>query len=281
MTVNRGTDKMLYKEFLLKEIEPSLQSSNAILRIYISSRNEAVSLRPGMLVLPGGGYSMCSPREAEPIAFRFLAEGFNCFILDYSPYQKYPVPHLEVAAAMNYIRKHEVEFDLIKDSLSIIGFSAGGHLAASYSYLFRELVDQLCFDPEFIKPRATLLGYPVTLMNEKTHQGTKEIITGLEPELIRKLDVPSHITIEYPPTFVWATKDDEMVPVENSIELAKALERNHVKHKCIIYESGRHGLSLDNRSVYLKSDITEKMKNVRDWASQAADFVFEVTDNEN
>ena len=72
---------MIYKELLLKEIEPKLGESDAKLRIYISERNECVSLSPGMLVCPGGGYSFCSPREAEIIAYRFLSEGFNCFVL--------------------------------------------------------------------------------------------------------------------------------------------------------------------------------------------------------
>ena len=272
---------MLYKELPLKDIEPSLSFSTAKLRIYISSRNEAVSFRPGLLILPGGGYGVCSPREAEPIAFRFLAEGFNCFILDYSTFKKYPYPHLEVAAAMKYIREHEFEFDLIPNSLSLTGFSAGGHLAGSYGYLYREISKELDCASSLIKPRSLVLAYPVTLMNEATHQGTKEIITGNEEELIKKLDIPSHIDSEYPPTFAWATKDDEMVPVENTVKLEDALNKHNVKHFCLIFKSGRHGLSLDNRAVYLKEDITEKMKDERDWASKASDFIFDVIDNEN
>ena len=272
---------MQYKEILLKEIEPSLSSSNATLRIYISSRNEAVTYRPGLLVLPGGGYTYRSPREAEPIAFRFLSEGFNCFILDYTPYQKYPTPHLEVAAAINYIRKHEADFDLIEDSLSLIGFSAGGHLAASYGYLYTELAEQLKYDTKLIKPRALILAYPVTLMNEYTHQETKNIITNNEDELVEKLNVPSHISKDYPPTFIWATKDDEMVAVENSISLEKSLKNAQITYKCLIFESGRHGLSMSNRSVYYKSDLTKNMLDVRDWASLVSDFVFSLIDHEN
>ncbi len=272
---------MQYKEILLKDIEPRLSSSNATLRIYISSRNEAISLRPGLLVLPGGGYTFCSPREAEPIAFRFLSEGFNCFILDYTPHQKYPTPHLEVAAAINYIRKHEGEFDLIENSLSLIGFSAGGHLAGSYGYLYTELASKLGYDAGLIKPRTLILAYPVTLMNEYTHQDTKNIITGGDEELIEKLDIPSHISKDYPPTFVWATKDDEMVPVDNSIILEKSLKNAQITHKCWLFESGRHGLSMVNRSVYAKTDITENMKEERDWASLVSDFIFNIIDHEN
>lgn len=272
---------MQYKEILLKDFEPNLSFSNSKLRIYISSPNELVKLRPGLLVLPGGGYSFCSPREAEPIAFRFLSEGFNCFILDYTSFQKYPVPHLEAAAAINYIRKHEKAFDLIENSLSIIGFSAGGHLAGSYGYLYPELARELKYDPSVLKPRALVLAYPVTLMNEFTHQETKQIITGGDEKIIEKLDIPSHITKDYPPTFVWATKDDEMVPVNNSLVLEKSLKNQQIPHKCLIFESGRHGLSVSNRSVYTKQDFTENMKDVRDWASAVSDFIFELIDNEN
>lgn len=269
---------MIYKELRLCDIEPKLSGSYAVLRIYISSRNETISRRPGMLVLPGGGYGVVSPREAEPIAFRFLAEGFNCFILEYSTYQKYPIPHLEVASAMNYIRNHERELDLIPNSLSIVGFSAGGHLAGSYGYTYLEQAKELGYDELYLRPQAILMGYPVTLLNEYTHKGTMDIITGGDESLIKKLNIPTHITSNYPPTFAFATKDDEMVPVENTIALEKALEENHVKHKCLIYESGRHGVSLVNRSVYLKDDITNKMKEIRDWASIASDFVFELID---
>ena len=272
---------MVYKELLLKDIEPNASFSNAKLRVYVSGRNEAISLRPALLVLPGGGYSFCSPREAEPIAFRFLAEGFNCFILDYTPFKKYPSPHLEVAIAMKYIREHELEYDLIPNTISLVGFSAGGHLAASFGYLYKELAKELNYNPQLIKPRTLILGYPVTLMNKSTHLGTKEIITGNDELLMAKLNVPSHVDSDYPPTFVWATKDDEMVPVDNALELNVALEKNRVKHQCLIFESGRHGTSLCNRSVYLCSDITEKMKDIRDWASKASDFIFDIIDNEN
>ena len=91
---------MLYKKILLKDIDSRLKDSIATLRIFVSERNEVTSLRPGMLICPGGGYSFCSAREAEPIAFRFLSEGFNCFILDYTVNEKYPAPHLELAIAL-------------------------------------------------------------------------------------------------------------------------------------------------------------------------------------
>ena len=269
---------MIYKKVLLKEIDPRISDETLTLRIYISDRNEAVTLRPGMLVCPGGGYAYCSPREAEPIAFRFLAEGFNCFILDYSINKKYPAPHRDLALAMSYIRSHEEEFDLIPNSLSIIGFSAGGHLVTSYGYLYPELAKEGGFDANLIRPFSIISAYSVTIMGIETHGGSRDTICGKDKELEKKLDVPSHITGNYPPTFVWATKDDQVVPVINSTLLAGKLKENNVPHEVHIFESGWHGSSTCNRSCYKKEEITEKMKDIRDWASLAADFIFDLLD---
>ena len=230
---------MIYKKILLKDIDPKYSDDSLALRIYISDRNESVSLRPGMLVCPGGAYAYCSPREAEPIAFRFLAEGFNCFILDYSVNKKYPAPHLDLALAFSYIRQHEKEFDLIPNSLSIDS---------------------------------------VTLMGVQTHGGSRDVICGEDKELEKKLDVPSHITSKYPPTFIWGTKDDQVVPYVNSYSFAEELGKNNVFHEYHMFDSGWHGSSLCNRSCYRKEDITERMKDIRDWASLAADFIFKVLD---
>ena len=99
---------MFYKKILLKEIDSRFTNETTSLRIYISERNESTEQRPGMLVCPGGGYSFCSAREAEPIAFRFLSEGFNCFILDYTVYK---------ATVGNYIATYNNYYTLDNDRL--------------------------------------------------------------------------------------------------------------------------------------------------------------------
>ena len=269
---------MFYKELLLKDIEPKLVDSNAKLRIYISDRNEAVTLRPGMLVCPGGAYFYCSPREAEIIAFRFLSEGFNCFVLDYTTNKKYPAPHLDLAATISYIRKHEQEFDLLPDSLSIIGFSAGGHLVGSYSYLYEELAEMLSYDKNILRPLSVIMGYPVTLTNEHGEKQTKGIICDGDKELLSKLNIPEHISGNYPPTYAWATKNDELVESINTAKLDESLTENGVHHKCQIFETGPHGLSLANRSCYKKEEVGHTIKDVRDWASDVSYFIFDILD---
>lgn len=269
---------MIYKKVLLKDIDSRFKDSPATLLIYISERNESTELRPGMLVCPGGAYVFCSPREGEPIAFRYLSEGFNCFILDYSTHKKYPVPQLELAAAFSYIRSHEKEFDLLPNSLSIAGFSAGGHLVGSYGLFYKEFAKELKINDKMLRPLSIVMGYPVTVMNADTHQETRDTITGGEEELKTKLSIPNHITKDYPPTFVWATKDDQLVPYQNTALLYEALKKNKVLSECHIFESGWHGASLANRSCYRKGEITKKMKDIRDWVSLSADFIFNILD---
>ena len=270
---------MKYKELLLKEIDPRFKDESTSLRIYISSQNESVQLRPGMLVCPGGGYSFCSEREAEPVAYRFLSEGFNCFILNYTVNQKYPKPHLDLALVFAYIRKHEKEFDLLPNSLSLVGFSAGGHLVGSYGYLYKELAELLNEDECLLRPLSITMGYPViTLTKEYTHEGTRDIISNNEKELLDKLEIVNHVKADYPPTFIWTTLDDDLVPSKNTIMMEEALKRNNIKHHAIIFESGWHGSSIVNRSCSRAKEVTEKMLDIRDWASKASDFIFELLD---
>lgn len=268
---------MIYKKIFLKDIDDRFNSESSFLRIYISERNERVSLRPGLLICPGGGYEFCSEREAEPVAFRFLSEGFNCFILNYSVNEKYPIPHLDLALVVSYIRKHEKEFDLLTNSLSIMGFSAGGHLVGSYAYLYKEFAKELSLEESILKPRGIILAYPVVSTDDEiTHLRTREIITGGDKFLKEKLNIYKHIDKNYPPTFVWTTKEDTSVPYQNSLMLIESLKANNVKNEFVLYQNGFHGGSLVNYSCFKKGDIPEKMVGARDWVLSATDFIFDV-----
>ncbi len=268
---------MFYNKIYLKDIDKRFENTSSFLRIYISEQNERVSLRPGLLICPGGGYSFCSEREAEPVAFRFLSEGFNCFILNYSVNSKYPTPHLDLALAISFIRDHEKEFDLLPNSLSIIGFSAGGHLVGSYSYLFKELANTFNFSLEKLKPLCIVLAYPVISTEDKyTHKETTQIICGGEVCLKEKLNIYTHIDSSFPPTFIWTTKTDRSVPFENSLLLKEALKKNNVLHKLVLFNNGFHGGSLVNYSCFRPSEIPQNMVNVRDWVLLATEFIYEI-----
>ena len=88
--------------------------------------------RPAALILPGSGYQQCSPREAEPLALRFNAEGFHAFVLWYScAPSRHPSPIQDCARALTAIREHSDEWQVDGEKIALMGFSAGAHLALS------------------------------------------------------------------------------------------------------------------------------------------------------
>ena len=117
--------------------------------------------RPSVLVIPGGGYEMTSDREAEPIAMQFLAAGFNAFVLRYSVKPSiFPVALLEAAEAMRRIRTHADEWHCDADAIAMIGFSAGGHLAANLATSASD--DVLAahgYDADAVRPNGLMLAY--------------------------------------------------------------------------------------------------------------------------
>ena len=121
-------------------------------------------VRPSVLVIPGGGYEMTSDREAEPIAMQFLAAGFNAFVLRYSVKPSvFPVALLEAADAMKMIREHAAEWHVDPEAIAVIGFSAGGHLAANLATSTSDdVLEAHGYDPDAVRPNGLMLAYPVT-----------------------------------------------------------------------------------------------------------------------
>ena len=91
--------------------------------------------RPAVIVVPGGGYAFVSKREGEPIALAFMGRGFHAFVLTYQiggEYgESYPEQLFEVAASVDYVRKHAEELCVNPDEIFVVGFSAGGHLTGN------------------------------------------------------------------------------------------------------------------------------------------------------
>lgn len=267
---------MLYRKIKLSTITSLTVGEKAELEIYLNDENPEMNFgkRQAMLVIPGGGYQICSRREAEPIALRFMCEGFNCFVLTYSCNKPYPLPHREVAIAMNYINSNADEFNIQKGCVSLVGFSAGGHLAASYGYAYKDFIQEIGCEENILKPFSLVLGYPVISSKFKTHSGSIHIITNDERSLMDYMCVEENITSDYPPTFVWTTEEDTCVPNENSKILIKTLNIFNVKNQLIIYKKGIHGGSLCNRLVYPASFNFEDIEENKNWPTKAANFVY-------
>ena len=123
--------------------------------------------RPAVIVCPGGGYCALSAREADPVAYQFLAAEFNTFVLYYSlnEHAVFPNSLLDLCAAMKLIRENAEEFGVIEDQLAVLGFSAGGHLTGSLGVHWNnpEIMERSGCKNGENKPNALILIYPVIL----------------------------------------------------------------------------------------------------------------------
>ncbi len=204
--------------------------------------------RPAVIVCPGGGYDYCSDREAEPAALRFSAFGIPSFVLNYSCYQKrFPINLLELACAVKYVRANANSLHIDPDKIIVCGFSAGGHLAASLAVHWNKpyICDVLSNNGEINHmPNGAILCYPVITSGIYTHKGSIKNIAGDDINLINTVSLENHVSSDTPPVFIWHTANDDVVPVQNSIDFISALAKYKVPFESHIYPSGPHGLAL-------------------------------------
>ena len=243
---------MRLKTFHLQKHFPNLPQE-VTCTAYLQDNSEEIApnrKRPAVVVCPGGGYVFRSDRENEPIALALLARGYQVFVLNYSVNVAYPTQLLEAAALFAFIRKNSDEFHVLPNAISIMGFSAGGHVSATIGTLWHEPVIQevLGIDAKTARPDALLLCYPVITGGEKAHRGSLDIVSGGDAKLVRKLSLETAVTKDTPPTFLWHTMTDDTVPVENSLMFANALTQNGVPFEMHIFPNGPHGLSLANEA---------------------------------
>jgi acetyl esterase/lipase len=218
--------------------------------------------KSAIIVCPGGGYGMRASHEGEPIARWLNTLGISAFVLRYrvAPYS-YPCALLDAQRAIRFVRFHAESMGINVGKIGILGFSAGGHLAAAASTHYDrgnvntvELIEQ-----ESCRPDLLVLCYPVITMTPPyMHEGSRLNLLGHEPspELIEWMSNEIQVSADSPPTFLWHTSDDPVF-VENSLLYASALSRHKVPFDLHVYEKGRHGLGLaeDDEHVGNWTDI--------------------------
>lgn len=231
----------------MKTMVISLNSNpNVNLKAYVLDNSVELSnarIRPAVLIFPGGGYRVCSDREAEPVAMAYLAQGFNAFILTYSLNENaaFPKPLNDAEAALELIRNNSSEWGIDPGKIAVCGFSAGGHLAAALGTMGR------------LRPNALILGYPCILAS--MGEG------GVHPSPIPSCD--EYVDDKTPPAFIFHTFEDELVPVENSIRFSEALNKARVPFEMHIFQRGCHGLSMANELTssglqrFVNSDVAK------------------------
>ncbi len=212
-----------------------------------------------VIVAPGGGYGHLSAKEAE-IGPWLAARGVAAFVLKYrlGPKYHYPVEQGDAKRAVRLVRARAGSFGVKADHVGMLGFSAGGHLAATTGTTFdagvagsADVVERQSSRPDFL-----VLCYPViTLEDPQAHVGSRKNLLGEHPEaeLVDRLSAQKQVTAGTPPTFLYATSDDPVVPVMNSVMFYEALVRNKVSAEMHLYAHGPHGTGLAEGYPELKS----------------------------
>ncbi|MGE4585011.1 MAG: alpha/beta hydrolase [Sphaerochaeta sp.] len=211
------------------------------------------NIRPTVVICPGGAYRLLSERERDPVALHFLNMSYNVFILDYSVQEqaKELNPLLEASDALIKIREHALTWMCDPTRIAIIGFSAGGHLAASLALLHDHplLKQRLTIVDENNRPDAAILCYPVITSGAFSHTESLDWVSGGDTQLRSLFSLENQVKPSTSPMFIWHTVTDATVPVENSLLLAASLRKIGVPFELHLFESGDHGLSLCTEEV--------------------------------
>ncbi|MBR6740497.1 MAG: alpha/beta hydrolase [Clostridia bacterium] len=274
---------MTVEKINLKEHFPMLPNDVELHFYNISySREYAGKVHPAMIICPGGGYVMTSDREAEPIAFGYLAHGISCFILRYSVAPStYPTAHTELAAAVAYVRAHAKELLVNPDAIGLTGFSAGGHLIGSYSAgLWHDggFAEKLGVDVEMLRPNAMVPCYGLLLSSgEFTHDGCIHTFLGDNdtPEMRESIDTVKLIGENTPPAFLFHTAPDKVVPVENSLLVACALSAHKIPFAMRIYHECGHGIARANRMTNNEDNLPPAY--ISRWIDDCSDWFLRIT----
>jgi acetyl esterase/lipase len=204
-----------------------------------------------VVICPGGGYQVLAVEKEGAETARWLnGLGVTAFVLRYRLKEwGHPAPLRDALRALRLARSRAEEFGVQPDRLGILGFSAGGHLAASASTLYDDPEGRTGapLDAVSARPDFAVLLYPViSLVAAPAHRGSRLNLLGPDPEpaLLEKLSPERQVTPATPPAFLMHTMEDKTVPLENSLLYHEALRAAGVPVELRVYERGPHGIGL-------------------------------------
>lgn len=206
-----------------------------------------------VIICPGGGYAiLAAGHEGYAVAKEFNKIGITAFVLKYRlPSDQIMVdktigPLQDAQTAIMMVRKNAADWGINPQKIGILGFSAGGHLAATAGTHFNKpVIDNQGIS---VRPDFMVLAYPVISFGEKGHRGSAENLLGKNPpqEQVILYSNELMVTPQTPPTFLMQAGDDGAVPVENSIMFYQALKKNKVSTEMHLFQAGGHGFGLIN-----------------------------------
>ncbi len=223
------------------------------LYVYLLDYSQEIMIeeRPMILICPGGGYAMTSDREAEIIAMQYLSMGYHAAVLRYSVAPAvFPTALCELGKSVCLMREHAKEWHVDPNKVIVSGFSAGGHLAASYSVFWNRgfVGEALGVDSSTLKPNGLILCYPVITSGEFAHhESIQNLLGNAYEEKKEEMSLEKQVSTDVPRTFIWHTYEDNVVPVQNSLMFVDALVKNQISTEFHMFAKGGHGLSVANR----------------------------------
>ena len=237
------------------------------------AKSGVAGIYPGsaVMICPGGGYRiLAAGHEGSEMARWFADRGVTAFVLKYrlpdARLQQTPheAPLADAMRGMQLIRQQSTRFGIDPNRIGVMGFSAGGHLAATLSTRHNKgpKADQQT------KPNFSVLIYPVITFSGKAHAGSRDKLLGTlanDPAWIDYYSAEKQVTVNTPPAFLVHSMDDEGVPVENSIGYYLACRQHKVAAEMHLYPTGGHGFALRTKTGQSVSNWPAALEN---WLKQ-------------
>lgn len=260
---------------------------------------EQEEIKPALLILPGGGYFALTDNEGIPVAQEFGKRGFHTFVLRYSTLETNPENCCfeqameDLLQAVEYLRLHADSLHL-NGNIFLLGFSAGGHLAAMYGNSWRDLARQRHMKAAILMIDGIVLGYPAlnfSLISDQHLNGVPmehrkraeqfrcAVLMGLlhQKEMDRtkldKLDACNSINLDTPATFVWGTLKDEIIRPSTLTKYAERMISTGRECELHLYEGGTHGMSLATQSTANNQNMINQ--RISSWAGLAEGWMKE------
>lgn len=214
--------------------------TNPTLSLFIPQ--EGVKLKSAVIICPGGGYhTLLMEREGSQVAERFAREGVAAFLLKYRlPGEETGVtdplaPLKDAQRAIRMVRENADAWGIDPSKVGIMGFSAGGHLAATLGVHYNTGMER----PDFL-----ILVNPVISFDSETgHSGLRSILLGENEseELVQFFSNQLHVNSKTPRSILFHTDDDQVVSVMNSFLFYRQLHHHGIPAELHIYSRGDHG----------------------------------------
>jgi len=241
------------------------------LEIYLNSNN---SLAGAVIICPGGAYARTTEREGKPVALAINKMGLHAFVLHYDVKNPplFTRPLEQLACAIKHVRKNAKKYNVNPDNITVMGFSAGGHLAASLGvYWHKPEFFKGDVNSEVYKPNALVLCYAVLSGGKFKHERSFYNLLGDNTDVLQNYSLETKICEKTPKTFMWHTADDAAVAVENTLLFAKGLSKHKVPYEMHIYPHGVHGLSLATQETATNEEQINPY--VSTWINRLEEFL--------